>query len=333
GVTVGEQDVVFRCTMVTVRGEAASGSKDRATDIKKLGPHVLMEDATAGLIDTEQARELVEAVNEQLGSESIQFYPGSGHRHLMVWVGGKSRATCLDPQPLVGRSIADALPSGDGADVLRKIMDAAFFVLRDHPLNEEREQEGGKPANCLWLWGQGRAAVWPPLPERYQIAGVVVSSSDVHRGVGVCAGLDAADVPLADGSEANEFTGCVQTAVQELAKKDFVYLHAGLSDDVLHATDVQDKVRAIERFDAQVVGPVLAALATYPAYRLLVVCDPGLAKGHGAEVPPILYALCDSAAKPSGGVTSRFHEQDANIAGTAPRDATKLMLRLFPRGV
>jgi 2,3-bisphosphoglycerate-independent phosphoglycerate mutase len=73
GVTVGEQDVVFRCTMVTVRGESASGSKDRATDIKKLGPHVLMEDATAGLIDTEQARELLEAVNEQLGSESIQF--------------------------------------------------------------------------------------------------------------------------------------------------------------------------------------------------------------------------------------------------------------------
>jgi 2,3-bisphosphoglycerate-independent phosphoglycerate mutase len=147
-----------------------------------------MEDATAGLIETEQARELLEAVNEQLGSESIQFYPGSGHRHLMVWVGGKSRAMCLDPQPLVGRSIADALPSGDGADVLRKIMDAAFFILRDHPVNEEREQEGLKPANCLWLWGQGRAAVWPPLPERYQIAGVVVSSSDVHRGVGVCAG-------------------------------------------------------------------------------------------------------------------------------------------------
>ena len=52
-----------------------SGGKDRAADIKKLGPHVVMEDATAGLIETEQARELVEAVNEQLGSESIQFYP------------------------------------------------------------------------------------------------------------------------------------------------------------------------------------------------------------------------------------------------------------------
>lgn len=332
GVTVGEQDVVFRCTMVTVRGESASGSKDRAAEIKKLGSHVVMEDATAGLIDTDQARELLEAVNEQLGSESIQFYPGSGHRHLMVWVGGKSRATCVDPQQLVGRSIADALPTGDGADVLRKIMDASFFILRDHPVNEEREQEGLRPANCLWLWGQGRASLWPPLPERYQVAGVVVSSSDVHRGVGLCAGLEAAELLSEGGDESEKFAGCVQAAAQELAKKDFVYLHAGLSDDVLHAADVHDKVRAIERFDAQVVGPILAELAKHQDYRLLVVCDPGLAKGQGSEVPPILYALCDSASRPQAGVSTRFHEQDKNIAGTAPRDATRLMMRLFPRG-
>ena len=332
GVTVGDQDVVFRCTMVTVRGESASGGKDRAADIKKLGPHVVMEDATAGLIETEQARELVEAVNEQVGSESIQFYPGSGHRHLMVWVGGKSRATCVDPQQLVGHSIAEALPSGDGADVLRKIMDASFFILRDHPVNEEREQEGLKPANCLWLWGQGRAPLWPPLPERYQVSGVVVSASDVHRGVGLCAGLDAAELPADSGDESEAFADCVKAVVHELTKKDFVYLHAGLSDDVLHATNVQHKVQAIERFDAQVIGPILAALAKYPAYRLLVVCDPGLAKGQGADAPPILYALCDGAAQPSAGSSTRFHEQDKTIAGSAPRDATKLMMRLFPRG-
>jgi len=237
----------------------------------------------------------------------------------------------VDPQQLVGQSIAEGLPSGDGADVLRKIMDASFFILRDHPVNEEREQEGLKPANCLWLWGQGRAPLWPPLPERYQMTGAVVSSSDMHRGVGLCAGLEASELPPDSGEESDKFAGCVNAVVQELAKKDFVYLHAGLSDDVLHATNVRDKVQAIERFDAQVVGPVLAALAKYPAYRLLVVCDPGLAKRDGSA-PPILYALCDGAAQPQAGSTTRFHEQDKNIAGTAPRDATKLMMRLFPRG-
>lgn len=332
GITVGDQDVVFRCTMVTVRGEGPSGGKDIVTEIKKLGPHVVMEDATAGLIETDQARELLEAVNEQLGSESIQFYPGAGHRHLMVWVGGKSRATCFDPQQLVGCSIADALPAGDGAEVLRKIMDAAFFILRDHPVNEERQQEGLKPANCLWLWGQGRAALWPPLAERYGITGAVVSSSDVHRGVGLCAGLEAIELPIDPGDEATQFTGPVEAAVRELSKKDLVYLHAGFSDDVLHATDVQEKVRAIEQFDAQVVGPILTALAAHSSYRLLVVCDPGLASSQARTVPPILYALCDSVGQSQSGAAKRFHEQEEHIAGTAPRDATKLMTRLFPRG-
>jgi 2,3-bisphosphoglycerate-independent phosphoglycerate mutase len=332
GITVGDQDVVFRCTMVTLRGEGAAGGKDIVTEIKKLGTHVVMEDATAGLIDTDQARELLEAVNEQLGSESIQFYPGAGHRHLMVWVGGKARAACLDPQRLVGRSIADALPTGDGADVLRKIMDAAFIILRDHPVNEERQQEGLKPANCLWLWGQGRAALWPPLPERYGITGVVVSASDVHRGVGVCAGLEAIELPIDGGDESKELAGPVEAAVRELSKKDLVYLHSGLNDDVLHTTDIQEKVRAIEQFDAQVVGPMLTALADHSAYRLLVVCDPGLAGTQERKAPPILYALCDSNGRSQSGAAKRFYEQEAHIAGTAPRDASKLMTRLFARG-
>ncbi len=174
GVSATEHDVVYRCTMVTL---APEGGKDG--DIKKLGAHVIMDDATAGLIETEDARELIDAINEQLGSETIQFYPGAGHRHLMVWVNGKSKAICTDPQSLLGQSIADALPSGDGADILRKLMEAAYFILRDHPVNGERVAAGKKPANCLWLWGEGRAVMWPSLVEQYEVAGAVVATNDV----------------------------------------------------------------------------------------------------------------------------------------------------------
>ncbi len=331
GVTVGEHDVVYRCTMVTLRGEAVGGRKGQYADVKKLGPHVVMDDATAGLIETEQARELIDALNEQLGSEAIQFYPGSGHRHLMVWVGGKARATCVDPHRLVGKTIGEGLPSGDGADMLRKIMDASLLILRDHPVNEERLAEGAKPANCLWLWGQGRAHAWPPLPERHQITGAVVSSSDLHRGVGLCAGLDAPEVPLATGAESEEFTARVETALRELGKKDFVYCHIGLSDDVLHATDPKDKVRAIERFDTKVTGPILAALAEQGAWRLLVVCDPGLSR-EGQAAAPILYALCDHGGSARSGASRRFTEPDVLAGDPTPRDASKSLLRLFPRG-
>ena len=263
GVSVGEHDVVFRCTMVTLRGEQPQGNSGRYADLKKLGPHVMMDDATAGLLQTDQARELIEAVNEQLGSETIQFYPGSGHRHLMVWVGGKVRSVCVDPQQVVGRGVADSLPSGDGADVLRRLMEASIVILREHPVNNERQAEGLRPANCLWLWGQGRAPAWPPITERYQLSGTVIASSDVHRGVGISAGLDSLELSQDEPSSSSPYSRYGEGLAQELARKDFLYVHAGLADHILHSSDAKTKVQAVEQLDRDMVGPVLQELGKH----------------------------------------------------------------------
>ena len=318
GVSVTEHDVVYRCTMVTLAPEGGKGG-----DIKKLGPHVIMDDATAGLIETEEARELIDAINEQLGSETIQFYPGVGHRHLMVWVNGKPRAICKDPQTILGRSIADALPSGDGADILRKLMDAAYLILRDHPINEERVAAGKKPANCVWLWGEGRALMWPSLAEKYQVAGAVVATNDVHRGVGICAGLEAVDPERLEGGHSR---AKATVALEEFAKRDFVYVHAKLTDEVLHGTDLKAKVRGIEEFDRDLVGPLIEGLAKQGPYRFLVICDPTT----GIE-SPAFYAFGESGRKASGAVGRRFTEADALAMNMPARDATKFVTKFFSK--
>ena len=326
GVTVGEHDVVYRCTMVTLRPEG-SGHKGGISDLKKLGPHVVMDDATAGLITSEEARELIDAVNEELGSEIIQFFPGSGHRHLMVWVNGKPRAVCVDPQSLVGRSIADSLPAGDGADMLRKLMDASLMILRDHPVNEERSKGGQKPANCLWLWGEGRAIPRPSLPERFGVPGVMVSSADVHRGLGLLSGLDAVDpFRLADlRTHAN-------VALEELKKKDFAYVHVELPDEVVYDPDVKAKVRAIEAVDREFVGPFLDGIATMAPYRLVTISDPGSVHQSNMAQAHWPYAYHDSSSKPVASTGRRFTEADAKAATSALRDATKFVVRLFSKG-
>jgi 2,3-bisphosphoglycerate-independent phosphoglycerate mutase len=286
-----------------------------------------MDDATAGLITSEEARELIDAINEQLGSEIIQFFPGSGHRHLMVWVNGKPRAMCVDPQTLVGRSIADSLPAGDGADMLRKLMDASLFILRDHPVNEERLQAGQKPANCLWLWGEGRAIPRPSLSERFGVPGVVVSSGDVHRGLGLLSGLDAVDAfRLAD------LRAHAKVALEELKKKDFAYVHVELPDEVVYDPDVKAKVRAIEAVDGEFVGPFLDGMAALGPYRLVTVSDPGsVHQSHMAQAHwP--YAYHDSTSKPATSTGRRFTEVDAKAVAAAPRDATKFVVRLFAKG-
>jgi 2,3-bisphosphoglycerate-independent phosphoglycerate mutase len=319
GVSVTEHDVVYRCTMVTLKSEGGKGGGE----IKKLGSHVVMDDATAGLIETEEARELIDAINEQLGSETIQFYPGAGHRHLMVWVNGKPRAVCVDPQSVLGRSIADALPTGDGADILRKLMDASHVILRDHPVNEERVAAGKKPANCVWLWGEGRAVIWPSLTEKYRISGAVVATSDVHRGVGICAGLDAVDPDRLAGGD---LRAKAAVALAEFARKDFVYVHAGLTDEVVHGADIKAKVRGIEEFDRDLVGPLIEGLAKQGPYRFLVVCD----YGEGAQ-GQAFYAFGEAGGKGAAAAGRRFTESDAQHANVPARDATKFVHKFFAK--
>ncbi len=318
GVSVTEHDVVYRCTMVTLRAEGEKGA-----EIKKLGPNVILDDATAGLIATEEARELLEAINEQLGSETIQFYPGAGHRHLMVWVNGKSRAICHDPQSIRGRSIADALPTGDGADILRKLMDAAYVIMRDHPVNDERIAEGKKPANCVWLWGEGRAVLWPSLTERYDMTGAVVATSDVYRGVGICAGLEAVDPErLIDG----DLRTRAAVALAEFAKKDFVYVHARLTDEVIYGADIKAKVRGIEAFDQDLVGPLVEGLTKHGPFRFLVVCE----HGRGEDGQPF-YAFGEGGSPATGSADRRFTDVDAQNAHAPARDATKFMNKFFSK--
>jgi 2,3-bisphosphoglycerate-independent phosphoglycerate mutase len=327
GVTVGEHDVVYLCTMVTLKPEGAPGPRGVLPDVKKLGPNVVMDDATAGLITSEEARELIDAVNEQLGSEMIQFFPGSGHRHLMVWVNGKPRAVCVDPQSLVGRSIADSLPAGDGADMLRKLMDASLMILRDHPVNEERREAGQKPATCLWLWGEGRAIPRPSLTERFGVAGVVVSAGNVHRGLGLLSGLEAVDVfRLAD------LRTHAKVALEELKKKDFAYVHVELPDEVVYDPDVKAKVRAIEAVDGEFVGPFLDGMAALAPYRLVTISDPGSVHQRNMAQAHWPYAYHDSTARPGAGAGRRFTEADAKAVAAAPRDATKFVVRLFAKG-
>ena len=329
GVAVGEHDVVYRCTMVTLRSEAQSGSKGGLNEIKKLGPHVVMDDATAGLISTEEARELIEAINEQLGSEMIQFYPGLGHRHLMVWVNGKSRAMCTDPHLVVGRSIAEALPTGDGSDILWKLMDASFQILRNHSLNDERRESRQKPANGLWLWGQGRAILWPSLSERLKMAGVVVSQSDVHLGLGIMAGLAAVDSARLAGADLRTQAA---VTVDELKKNDFAYVHVELPDEVVYGSDVSAKVKGIEAVDRELVGPLLEGLTQLGSHRIASFCDFGnMNHGQAAEVPGF-FVYRDSAAALAAGVGRRFTEDDARTSTVPPRDATKFVVRLFAKG-
>ena len=278
GVTLGPDDVAFRMNLVTLNPHGSS---------------IYMQDFSAGHISTAEAHELVETLQQQLGSTEIEFHAGVGYRHLMVWRGGKDGMKGTPPHDITGKSILDFLPTGDGADTLNNIMNHAQMVLHNHPVNVRRKAEGLLPANSIWLWGHGKTPRIAPFSEKFGLSGAVISAVDLIKGIGICAGLDVINVNGATGYIDTNYLGKAQAALKALEDHDFVYVHVEAPDEASHAGNMRHKLQAIEDFDHQVVGTVLEGMKKFPDYAILCTPDhptPVRLMTHTSEpVPFIIY--------------------------------------------
>ncbi|MFZ5861848.1 MAG: cofactor-independent phosphoglycerate mutase [Nitrospirota bacterium] len=321
GVSVGKDDVVFRCNLVTFKDD------QRGYDIDRLGPHVILEDPSAGHISSDDSRELIQELNSQLATEFLQFYAGVSYRHLMVWIGGRARGTCVPPYDISGKCVTSGLPTGEGGEMLRKVMDSAAAVLSLHPLNVERIEQGLKPANGIWFWGQGKAAELTPFAERFGKRGALIAAVDVMKGLALAVGFEVIHVPGATGYLDTNYQGKVDAAVQALTTHDLVVLHVEAPDEASHNGDLDAKLQAIEDFDAKVVGPILQATASEPALRVLALCDhaaPVSTRSHTADpVPYLVYQRGGASVATSGA--AGFHERAAQASGKLVGDGHRLM--------
>jgi len=271
-VPLRKEDVAFRCNLVHI----ADG---------------IMVDYSSGHITSEEAAPMVKALEAELGREGLHFHQGVQYRHLTVWEEGPVTPVTQPPHDILGQDIAAYLPHGDGAAPILDLMEASKAILADHPVNRMRVERGDLPVTQIWLWGQGPALQLPTFPELYNLTGTVVTAVDLIRGLGVLAGLDTPTVEGATGWIDTNYAGKVAAALQALETQDFAYVHIEAPDECGHVGDAALKTKAIEDFDAQVVGPIWQALeAKGKAYKLLVTMDhrtPVEIRGHSAEPVPL----------------------------------------------
>ncbi len=280
GVSLGENDIAYRCNLVTLRSD---------------GSRKIMEDYSSGHITTEEAKELMREIETQLGSDEVRFYPGVSYRHLMVWANGPSGLECVPPHDILGKDIADFLPVGSGSEKIRKIMSDSVKVLENHPVNRDRTKNGKNPANSIWLWGQGKKPALPSFREKYSLDGALISAVDLTRGLGICAGFEILQVPGITGYIDTNYRGKAEAALRALEKKDFVYVHVEAPDEAGHSGKYKDKIRAIEDFDALVVGTILHDAGNLGDYRILLLPDhptPIELRTHTGD--PVPFAIFDS---------------------------------------
>jgi 2,3-bisphosphoglycerate-independent phosphoglycerate mutase len=166
------------------------------------------------------------------------------------------------------------------------------------------------------------------LTERRGITGAILTTSDVHRGIAVSAGLSGETSPT---SGVGSFLELGEAALHELEKKDFVYVHAQAEAELDAETDPKAKIKMVEAFDQKIVGPILDRLSKLGSYRVCLACGrpplSGTPAGAVASVPYVFYrGPAQKATAPGRG----FCEADAEAS--AHRDATKLINLLLQDG-
>ena len=300
GIALSPTDVAFRCNLVTLGHD----------------PEALMEDFTAGHISSSEAKQIIGDLDREIGTEEFRFYPGVGYRHLMVWKGGSGELTATPPHDITGKASGPYLPKGPGAERIVRLMRLAQEFLAGHPTNRERTGKALKPANSIWLWGQGRAPQVKRITDQYQLWGGVISAVDLLNGIGVYAGLEILSVEGATGYTDTNYLGKGQKAVEALKELDFVFVHVEAPDEMGHEGNVEGKIRAIEEFDEKVVGTILRGIADLGPFRVVVLSDhptPVHIRTHTADPSP--FALLSTEKGENQARKSRFGESEARRAG------------------
>lgn len=314
GVDLGENDIAFRCNLVSLSAEENYADKT-------------MLDYSSGEITSEEAALLIDDINKAIGTKEFHFHPGISYRHLMVWINGAWEFDLTPPHDISDQVIGTYLPQGAGSDVLTDMMIKSAKILKDHPVNRKRREQGLPPATSIWLWGLGKKPNFTPFVEKYGLNGSVICAVDLIKGLGICAGLNAPLVPGATGGVHTNFQGKADAALQELkAGKDFLYLHVEAPDEAGHQGNVKEKIGAIERIDDQVVGRLLQGLEEMKEdYRLLFLPDhptPISIKTHTAE--PVPFLLYDSRRSAPSGV-HRYTEEEISAQGNFVKSGPALM--------
>jgi 2,3-bisphosphoglycerate-independent phosphoglycerate mutase len=334
-IQLGNNDWAIRCNLVTLR-QTPQGE--------------VMQSFTADHISSEEAAELIDALNNSdlsVPKEQLKFYAGVSYRNLAVLKCSDSsdenkspfsrNTKTSPPHDYTDKVIAPALPQGDGADTLLRLMNESKAVFAEHPVNKKRIAAGKLPATQIWLWGLGKKPALIPFAQRYadvlreqpDFRGCIITAVDLLRGIASLIDWKQIEVPGITGYVDTDYAAKGRYAAEALNDFDIVCIHVEATDEAGHEGDAAKKVKALEDIDSKVLPPLLDALRSYDNWRILISPDhptPVSLKTHTSE--PVPWLLCGTGIKPDSAV--KYDETTASQSPVFFKDGWK-MLETFLR--
>lgn len=319
GIKLSETDVTFRCNLVTLSDEPEYDEKT-------------MIDYSSDEITTDEAKELIAAIAERFNNKAIAFYPGISYRHCMVWHNAPFDFKLTPPHDIQEKRIADFLPEGQNSEVLLQMMKESHLILKSHPVNISRIKKGLRPANSIWLWGEGKKPSLPGFHEKYRIKGSVISAVDLIKGIGICAGLDSIDVKGATGNMHTNFEGKAEAALNELQRgQDFVFVHIEAPDECGHRNELENKIKSIELIDEKVLGTILKGLEIFEDYSIMLLPDHPTPLSLRTHTPdPVPFVIYRKSRAANSGIEN-YNEITSGKTGLFIEEGFRLM-DMFIRG-
>lgn len=318
GIKLKDTDVTLRCNLVTLSGE------DRYEDRT-------MVDYSAGEISTEEAAELIAHLKKHLDDEKLKFYAGISYRHCLVVDNGVTGHTLTPPHDISDRKITDYLPKGNFGATYLHLMKKSAELLADHPVNLKRIKAGKRPANSIWLWGEGTKPALSPFEAAHDLKGGIISAVDLVKGIGMLADMKVIEVDGATGNYDTDFYGKANAAADALiGGLDFVYIHMEAPDECGHHGDIEHKIYSIEQIDGVVIPTLIKRLTDAGEdFAMLVTPDhptPCACKTHVSE--PVPFLIYSNVKNLSNGA-ARYTEDEAAKTKLYIGDGYKLIDKLL----
>lgn len=319
GIDMKPTDVSLRTNLVTL-------SEDDLPYEEKT-----IEDYCADDISTEEAEILINYIEEKLGNDVFKFYPGVSYRHCLIWDNGTTDlGKMTPPHDITGKVITEYLSTSENAKPLIEMMKKSYDLLKDHPVNIARKKAGKRPANSIWLWGEGTRPAFDSFENIYGIKGGVVSAVDLIKGLGGCAKMAVAEVEGATGYIDTNFEGKAKAGLKLLEDGcDMVYIHFEAPDECGHRNEPKNKVRAIEMIDERVLPILFDGLKKYDDYKIMILPDhptPIVTRTHASD--PVPYLIYHKANEVDSGVAS-INEETAKATGNFVEFGPSIMAKFL----
>lgn len=291
GIKMQPDETAFRCNLVTL-SEDEEAYEDK-----------IMIDHSSDEITTEEADELIKALQEHFGNDERTFHTGVSYRHCLIWKNQPDNYPFMRPHDILGKCIKEYLPITQGGEEYYAFMKESYEVLNNHPINQARRARGLRPANSAWLWSPGKKPALPSFKEKWGLNGAVISAVDLIKGIGLCAQMQSIDVPGATGNVHTNYDGKAQAAIAAFkAGYDFVYIHVEAPDECGHRGEIENKVLSIELIDQKILKPVYEYLAqTGERFKIMILPDhptPLEIRTHSSE--PVPFMIFDSEKEYDG---------------------------------